>query len=284
MFKGDVNLFLFTSTTQHLKTNNAIEYMSKRFPDGELFIQIKTCVKGKSVTIIHSSCAPVNDRVMELLILVDALKHSFPSHIHVVMPYFGYGRQDRLIHEGSSLSAKLVGNLIGNSGIDSLSILDLHTPQIAESFPVPVHHYSAIPLFAGVIRKEFNQENTLIVSPDFGGLKRAEELSDMTNVPFMALTKKRKFSGEIESIEVLGDPSKKHCLIVDDIIDSGATLIWAAEALLLKGASSVSAFITHAVLSNPVDLSILNRLWVTDSIFHKTLPEKTTLLHGALRI
>lgn len=277
-------MFLFTSTTQHLKTKNSIEYVSKFFPDGELFVQIKTCVKDKSVTIVHSTCPPVNNHVMELLILVDALKHSLASHIHVVMPYFGYGRQDRLIHEGSSLSAQLVGNLIGNSGIDSLRILDLHTPQIAESFPIPVHHYSAIPLFANIIKKEFNQEDTLLVSPDAGGLKRAELLSHMTNLPFIALTKKRNLSGQIESIQVMGNPSKKHCVIVDDIVDSGSTLVGAAEALLSYGALSVNAFITHAVLSNPADTSILNRLWVTDSIFHKTLPQKITLLHGAFSI
>jgi ribose-phosphate pyrophosphokinase len=283
MFK-DGELVLFTSTTQHLKTKNAIVYASKIFPDGELFIQIKTCVKNKPVTIVHSTCKPVNDSIIELLILVDALKHRFASHIHVVMPYFGYGRQDSLTHEGSSFSAKLVGHLIGNSGIDSLSILDLHTPQIGESFPVPVHHYSAMPLFSEVIKKEFNPENTLLVSPDAGGIKRAEVVSTMTNLPLIPLIKKRKSSGSIEHMQVQGDPSQKHCLIVDDIIDSGSTIIGAAEALLLNGALSVSAFITHAVLSNPINLSILNKVWVTDSIFHETLPETIRVLPGALRL
>lgn len=275
-------MFLFTSTTQHLKTKNAIEYTSKQFPDGEFFVEINTCVQDKAVSIVHATCTPVNDHVMELLMLIDALKHGLASHIHVVMPYFGYSRQDRLTNKGTSIAAKVVANLIGNSGIDRLSVLDLHTPQIAGFFPVPVHHYSAMPIFADIINEEFNQKDTLIVSPDAGGLKRAETLSDMTQLPLMTLTKKRNISGGIKSIQVLGDPARKHCVIVDDIIDSGSTLVRAAEALLSKGALSVNAFITHAVLSKPVELQALDRLWVTDSIFHKNLPEKIKVLQGAL--
>lgn len=277
-------MFLFTSTTQHLKTKNSVDYVSKIFPDGELFIQIKSCVKNKSVTIVHSTCTPVNDHVMELLILIDALKRCSASPIHVVMPYFGYGRQDRLIDEGASFCAKLVGNLIGNSGIDSLCILDLHAPEITKDFPVPVHHYSAMPLFADIIQKEFNKKDALLVSPDNGGLKRVEIVSHITKLPFIALVKTKQFFGDIKHMQVLDDPSQKHCIIIDDIVDSGATLIRAAEALLLRGALSVSAFITHAVLSNPFDMSILNKFWVTDSIFHETLSDKITVLPGALRL
>ncbi len=275
-------MFLFTSTTQHLKTKDAVEYASKTFPDGEFFVELKTCVKDKDVTIVHSTCAPVNDNIIALLIFIDALKHGLASHIHVVMPYFGYSRQDHLTNDNTTIPAKIVANLIGNSGIDRLSVLDLHTPQIAGFFPVPVHHYSAMPIFADIINEEFNQKDTLIVSPDAGGLKRAETLSDMTQLPLMTLTKKRNISGGIKSIQVLGDPARKHCVIVDDIIDSGSTLVRAAEALLSKGALSVNAFITHAVLSKPVELQALDRLWVTDSIFHKNLPEKIKVLQGAL--
>lgn len=275
-------MFLFTSSTQHLKTTDSIDYESKIFPDGEFFVELKTCVKDKDVTIVHSTCTPVNDHIMELLILVDALKHGFAKHIHVVMPYFGYSRQDRLTNKGTSIPEKVVANLIGNSGIDRLSILDLHTPQLSGFLAVPVHHYSAMPLFAAVIKKEFNTTDVLIVSPDAGGIKRAEVLSNMTKLPFIALTKNRTESGEIDNIHVQGDPSQKLCLIVDDIIDSGSTLVRAAEVLLEQGALSVNAFVTHAVLSKSVDLKSFDRLWVTDSIFHNTLPEKVTVLQGAL--
>ena len=273
-------MFLFTSTTQHLKTKNAIEYTSKQFPDGEFFVEINTCVQDKAVSIVHATCTPVNDHVMELLMLIDALKHGLASHIHVVMPYFGYSRQDRLTNKGTSIAAKIVANLIGNSGIDRLSVFDLHSPQIAGFFPVPVHHYSAMPLFADIIKKEFNQKHTLIVSPDAGGLKRAEALSDITKVPLITLTKKRNVAEKVDHIQVLGDPSQKHCLIVDDIIDSGNTIARAAEALRLKGAVSVNAFVTHAVFSKAVKLKALDRLWVTDSIFHKNLPESMTVLRA----
>ena len=275
-------MFLFTSTTQHLKTKGAIEYVSKKFPDGELFVKLKTCVKGKTVTIVHSTCTPVNDNIIELLMLIDALKRGFASHIHVMIPYFGYSRQDRLTNKGTSIPAKVVANLIGNSGVNRLSVLDLHAPQISEFFPIPVHHYSAMSLFSDVIEKKFNHQDTLIVSPDAGGLKRAKVLSELTKLPLMALTKTRNISGAIERIQVQGNPSQKHCLIVDDIIDSGNTLVRATEALLSKGALSVNAFITHAVFSNPVEFTALERLWVTDSIFHKKLPEKVTVLPGAM--
>lgn len=275
-------MLCFTSTTQHLKTEGALQYISKTFPDGEFFVELKECVKDKSIAIIHSTCPPVNDHVMELLILVDALKQGFASHIHLVMPYFGYSRQDRLTSEGTSISAKVVANLIGNSGIDRLSVLDLHAPQIAGFFPIPVKHLSAIPLFADVINKEFSKDNTFIVSPDLGGLKRAEVLADLIKFPLIALTKKRDLSGTIEHVQVLGDPSGKHCVIVDDIVDSGKTLDAAAEMLHSKGALSVTAFVTHAVLSNPVDFRHIERLFVTDSIWHEALPSNITVLKGAI--
>jgi ribose-phosphate pyrophosphokinase len=274
------NFLFLGSKAQHFKNLNArvVPYTFKQYNDGEISFKIDADLYEKVVTIIHSTSAPTNDQVIELLIMVDAIKNFFPKKIKLIMPYFGYSRQDRFMAAGTSISAKVIANLIGRSGVNELTVLDLHTPQQVGFFPMPVKHLSAVPLFANYIKE--NLDNAVIVSPDIGGVKRAETLSDLTKLPLNIINKKRNDDGNIIQSTLIGHVKGKQCVLLDDMIDSGETLKTAAALLLNEGADCVHAFATHGVFSKKVDFttSAIKCVHVTDSIHHENLPDRVDIL------
>jgi len=242
----------------------------KRFNDMEVFVEIQENVRGQDMFIVQSTSFPTNDHVMELLIIIDALRRSSAKRITAVIPYFGYARQDRKAGPRTPISAKLVANIIERAGADKVLTLDLHAGQIQGFFDIPTDNLFAGPVFVRDIKQHNNLANTVVVSPDVGGVVRARALAKSLNVPLAIVDKRRERAGESEVMNVIGEVAGKHCIMVDDIVDSGGTLVNAADALLAKGASEVSAYITHGVLSggavSRISGSKLKNLVITDSI------------------
>ncbi|MBS0243927.1 MAG: ribose-phosphate pyrophosphokinase [Proteobacteria bacterium] len=244
----------------------------KRFADMEIFVEIEENVRGEDVYIVQNTAFPANDNLMELLILVDALKRSSANRITAVMPYFGYARQDRRPGPRTPISARLVANLIERAGVDRVMTLDLHAGQIQGFFDIPTDNLYAAPLFARDIQETFKDGNLVVVSPDVGGVVRARALAKRLgqNVPIAICDKRRERAGVAEIMHVIGDVEGMRCVLVDDIVDSGGTLVNAAKALLDQGAKEVHAYITHGVLSggalSRITNSKLKTLVITDSI------------------
>ncbi|HRK18373.1 MAG TPA: ribose-phosphate pyrophosphokinase [Hyphomicrobiaceae bacterium] len=242
----------------------------KRFADMEIFVEIHENVRGEDVFILQSTSFPANDNLMEVLILADALKRASARRITAVMPYFGYARQDRKPGPRTPISAKLVANLIERSGIDRVMTLDLHAGQIQGFFDIPTDNLFAAPTFARDIHDRFDLDKLVVVSPDVGGVVRARALAKRINTPIAICDKRRERAGESEVMNVIGDVRGKRCILIDDIVDSGGTLVNAANALLAVGASEVYAYITHGVLSggavSKIANSKLKQLVITDSI------------------
>ena len=242
----------------------------KRFSDNEIFVEITENVRGQDVFVIQSTSYPANDHIMELLITIDALKRASAKRITAVIPYFGYARQDRKVAPRTPISAKLVANLITSAGANRVLTLDLHAGQIQGFFDIPVDNLYSSPVFAEDIRKNFEDKNLVIVSPDVGGLVRARDIAKKINAELAIVDKRRPQAGVSEVMNIIGEVNNRNCLIVDDIVDSGGTLCNAGEALLEKGAKSVSAYITHGVLSGDaykrIGNSRLQNLIITDSI------------------
>ena len=225
-----------------------------RFADGEVYVEINENIRGNSVFVVQSSSNPANDNLMELLVCIDALRRSSAKNITAVIPYFGYARQDRKVVPRTAISAKLVSNLITNAGANRVLTLDLHAGQIQGFFDIPVDNLFSTPIFARDIKKNINTKNLVCVSPDVGGVERARALGRRINSSIAIVDKRRPEPGKSEVMNVVGHVRGKTCIIVDDIIDSGGTIVNAAEALKDKGAEDVYAYITHAVLSgNAVD-------------------------------
>jgi len=247
-----------------------VEADIKRFADNEIFVEIKENVRGQDVFIVQSTSFPANDHIMELLIAIDALRRASAKRITAVIPYFGYARQDRKSLPRTPISAKLIANLITSSGADRVLTLDLHASQIQGFFDIPVDNLFASPLFSDHIKKEFSEDNLVIVSPDVGGLVRARDIAKRVGVDLAIVDKRRPRAGISEVMNIIGDINDKNCVIIDDIVDSGGTLCNAAEALIEKGARSVSAYITHGVLSGQACKKIANsklkKLVITNSI------------------
>lgn len=246
----------------------------KRFADMEVFVEIQENVRGEDVYIVQGTAFPANDNLMELLILTDALKRSSAKRITAVMPYFGYARQDRRSGPRTPISAKLVSNLIERAGVDRVMTLDLHAGQIQGFFDIPTDNLFAAPLFARDILDVHRGrgDQIVIVSPDVGGVVRARALAKRLgpNTPIAICDKRRERAGHSEVMHVIGDIEGMHCILVDDIVDSGGTLVNAAKALLEHGATEVEAYITHGVLSggavSRITNSPLKTLVLTDSI------------------
>jgi ribose-phosphate pyrophosphokinase len=243
----------------------------KRFADMEIFVEIQENVRGQDVFVIQSTSFPANDNMMELLILLDALKRSSARRITAVIPYFGYGRQDRKPGPRTPISAKLVANLIERAGADRVLTLDLHAGQIQGFFDIPTDNLFAAPVMTRDIEEHFGStEDIVVVSPDVGGVVRARALAKRITAPIAICDKRRERPGESEVMNVIGDVDGKRCILIDDIVDSGGTLVNAAEALLKNGATEVSAYISHAVLSggavSRIQNSCLKSLVITDSI------------------
>jgi len=242
----------------------------RRFADMEVFVEIQENVRGEDTFILQSTSYPANDNLMELLIVIDALRRSSARRITAVLPYFGYARQDRKPGPRTPISAKLVANLVTRAGADRVLTLDLHAGQIQGFFDIPTDNLYAAPVIVRDIKEHFDTGTLTIVSPDVGGVVRARGLAKRIDAPLAIVDKRRERPGESEVMNVIGDVQGRTCILVDDIVDSGGTLCNAADALLERGADSVYAYITHGVLSGGavarVTASNLKELVITDSI------------------
>ncbi|MEO0730719.1 MAG: ribose-phosphate pyrophosphokinase [Pseudomonadota bacterium] len=242
----------------------------RRFADLEVYVEIQENVRGEDVFIVQSTSFPANDNLMELLILIDALKRASARRITAVIPYYGYARQDRKPGPRTPISAKLVANLIERAGADRVMTLDLHAGQIQGFFDIPTDNLFAAPVIVRDIKQRFSLDNLCIVSPDVGGVVRARGLAKRIDAPIAICDKRRERPGESEVMNVIGDVEGRTCILLDDIVDSGGTLVNAGNALLKNGATEVSAYITHGVLSGGAVARIQNSdmkaLVITDSI------------------
>jgi len=242
----------------------------RRFADMEIFVEIKENVRGADVFVLQSTSFPANDHLMELLIIMDALRRSSARRITAVIPYFGYARQDRRASGRTPISAKLVANLVTNSGADRVLTVDLHAGQIQGFFDIPTDNLFASPVMTRDIKERFRGKDVTVVSPDVGGVVRARGLAKRINAPLAIIDKRRERAGESEVMNVIGEVAGTTCILVDDIVDSGGTLVNAADALLEQGATDVYAYITHGVLSGGavarITASRLKELVITDSI------------------
>ena len=242
----------------------------KRFADMEIFVEIEENVRGQDVFVLQSTSFPANDNLMELLILIDALKRASAARITAVIPYYGYARQDRKPGPRTPISAKLVANLIQRAGADRVLTLDLHAGQIQGFFDIPTDNLFAAPVMVRDIQEHLKADNLVVVSPDVGGVVRARALAKRIEVPIAICDKRRERPGDSEVMHVIGEVKGKRCILIDDIVDSGGTLVNAGQALLEQGATEVMAYITHGVLSGNavkrIEKSNLKSLVITDSI------------------
>jgi ribose-phosphate pyrophosphokinase len=266
---GNSNPRLAEAIAAHLKTPLA-KAVVRRFADMEIFVEIQENVRGTDVYILQSTSFPTNDHLMELLIIIDALRRASARRITAVMPYFGYARQDRKPGPRTPISAKLVANLITRAGADRVLTVDLHAGQIQGFFDIPTDNLFASPVMVRDIREKFDLAKVMVVSPDVGGVVRARSLAKRINAPLAIIDKRRERAGESEVMHVIGDVAGSNCILVDDIVDSGGTLINAADALIKNGATGVSAYLTHGVLSGGavarITASKIDELVITDSI------------------
>ncbi len=242
----------------------------KRFADMEIFVEIQENVRGEDVFVLQSTSFPANDHLMELLIIIDALRRSSARRITAVLPYFGYARQDRKPGPRTPISAKLVSNLITHAGADRVLTLDLHAGQIQGFFDIPVDNLYGAPLIAKDIKGRLDLSNVMVVSPDVGGVVRARALAKRIDAPLAIVDKRRERAGVSEVMNIIGEVEGMTCILIDDIVDSGGTLCNAAEALLAEGAREVYAYCTHGVFSGGavarIAQSKIKEFVVTDSI------------------
>ena len=269
LIAGNSNISLSQEIAKYLKTN-LVDADIKRFSDHEIFVEIRENVRGQDVFVIQSTSRPTNDNIMELLIVIDALRRASAKRITAVIPYFGYARQDRKSLPRTPISAKLIANIITSAGADRVLTLDLHASQIQGFFDIPVDNLYASPVFSADIKKNFSDKDLVVISPDVGGLVRARDVAKRIGADLAIVDKRRPRAGVSEVMNMIGDIAGKNCIIVDDIVDSGGTLCNAADALMEKGAISVSAYITHGVLSmgacDRIANSSLKNLVITNSI------------------
>jgi len=241
----------------------------RNFADGEIYLQIQENVRGADVFIIQPTCSPVDSNLMELLLMIDALKRASAERITAVLPYYGYARQDRKDKPRVPISARLVAALLETAGADRVLTIDLHAAQIQGFFDIPVDHLFAAPVMIEYF-KGLNVSDITVVSPDAGGVERARAFAKRLNAPLAIIDKRREEANVAEVMNVVGEVKDRHCLIVDDLIDTAGTLVKGAEALMEKGAAGVSACATHAVLSGPavqrIEASCLKEVVVTNTI------------------
>ena len=266
---GNSNKQLSNKISKNLK-NKLVNTSIRKFADGEIYIEINENIRGNSIFIIQSVSSPANDNLMELLLCIDALKRSSAKNITAVIPYFGYARQDRKVVPRTSISAKLVSNLITNAGADRVVTVDLHAGQIQGFFDIPVDNLFATPIFAKHIKRKIKSNNIICVAPDVGGVERARALGKKLDVGLAIVDKRRPGPGKSQVMNVIGNVKNKICILTDDIIDSGGTIVNAADALLKRGAKEVHVYATHGVFSGDAVKKIKNskikNLVITDSI------------------
>ena len=277
LITGNANLTLAKAISRRMSLHRGlkvglVEARVERFNDQEVFVEVYENVRGEDMFIIQPTSNPANDNLMELLIMADALKRSSASRITAVIPYFGYARQDRRSKARTPISAKLIANMIVQSGIERVLTMDLHATQIQGFFDIPVDNLYASPIFSLDILHQYQNDidDLMIVSPDVGGVARARELASRLGAPLSIVDKRREKAGEVSEMTVIGDVKGKKCIIVDDICDTAGTLCKAAEVIKQNGASEVHAYITHGVLSGPaverISNSVMKSLVITDSI------------------
>ena len=268
VFSGTANQELSRQIAKYLGIPLS-EASIKRFSDGEISVQIGESVRGKDVFIIQSTCAPTDTNLMELLILTDALKRSSASTVTAVIPYFGYARQDRKAAPRVSITAKLVANMIETAGIDRVVTMDLHAGQIQGFFDIPVDNLYGTITFINYLKNK-HLSNPIVASPDIGGVARARSLAKQLNLDLAIIDKRREKANESEVMNVIGDVNGKDVILIDDMVDTAGTLIKAAAAFKERGATSVTAFCTHPVLSGPayerIATGAIDELVVTDTI------------------
>ena len=269
LLTGNSNKVLSKNIAKYLKTK-LVNSSIRKFSDGEIYVEINENIRGNSIFIVQSISSPANDNLMELLLCIDALKRSSAKNITAVIPYFGYARQDRKVVPRTSISAKLVSNLITKAGADRVVTVDLHAGQIQGFFDIPVDNLFATPIFARHARKKIKSKKIVCVAPDVGGTERARALGKLLNVGLAIVDKRRPKPGQSQVMNVIGDVKGQTCIIVDDIIDSGGTIVNAAKALKAKGAKEVFVYITHGVLSGDavkkIKNSVIKNLVITDTI------------------
>jgi len=269
LLSGNSNKPLSKNIAKYLKSK-LVNSSIRNFSDGEIYVEINENIRGNSIFIIQSISSPANDNLMELLLCIDALKRSSAKNITAVIPYFGYARQDRKVAPRTSISAKLVSNLITKAGADRVVTVDLHAGQIQGFFDIPVDNLFATPIFARHVKKKIKGKNLICVAPDVGGTERARALGKILNVGLAIVDKRRAKPGQSQVMNIVGDVKGKTCIIVDDIIDSGGTIVNAAKALKDRGAKEVFVYITHGVLSGEavkkIKNSVIKNLVITDTI------------------
>ena len=266
---GNSNKNLSSKIAKYLK-EKLVNSNIRKFKDGEIYVEINENIRGNNIFFIQSVSSPANDNLMEMLLCIDALKRSSAKNITAVIPYFGYARQDRKVVPRTSISAKLVSNLITKAGADRVVTVDLHAGQIQGFFDIPVDNLFATPIFARHIKKKIKSKKIICVAPDVGGTERARALGKLLNVGLAIVDKRRPKPGKSQVMNVIGNVKDQTCIIVDDIIDSGGTIVNAAKALKDRGAKEVFVYITHGVLSGEavkkIKSSVIKNLVITDTI------------------
>ena len=274
------NIKVFTANSNPDFAQGIAEYLGAslgkaevgKFSDGEIFVNIGETVRGSDVFVVQSTCSPVNDNIMELLIMIDAFKRASAGRITAVIPYFGYARQDRKAKARDPISAKLVADLIATAGADRVLTMDLHAPQIQGFFNVPVDHLVGMPVLSQYYKEKFknDKEDTVVVSPDLGSVTRARGFAQKIDVPIAIVDKRRPKANVSEVMNIIGDIKDKNVILVDDMIDTAGTIVNSAQALRDRGAKKVYACCTHAVLSGPaierIQNSVIDELVVLDTV------------------
>ena len=277
LISGNANLPLAKAIARRMPMSRGapvglVDARVERFNDQEIFVEVYENVRGEDMFIIQPTSNPANDNLMELLIIADALRRSSAKRITAVIPYFGYARQDRRSRARTPISAKLVANMIVESGVERVLTMDLHAAQIQGFFDIPVDNLYAAPIFALDIKAQFRTEmgDVMIISPDVGGVARARELAKRIDAPLAIVDKRREQAGEVAGMTVIGDVTDRICIIVDDMCDTAGTMVKAADILLESGAREVHAYTTHGVLSGPaverITDSRLKSMVITDTI------------------
>jgi len=279
LLSGNSNKGLSKKISTFLKSK-LVNSSIRNFADGEIYIEINENIRGNSIFIIQSISSPANDNLMELLLCIDALKRSSAKNITAVIPYFGYARQDRKVVPRTSISAKLVSNLITKAGADRVVTVDLHAGQIQGFFDIPVDNLFSTPIFARHVKKNLKNKNLLCIAPDVGGVERARALGKLLNAGLAIVDKRRPAPGKSQVMNVIGNVKDKTCIMVDDIIDSGGTIVNAAKVLKEKGAKEVYVYVTHGVLSGnateKINESVIKKLIVTDTIDNANKVKKSS--------
>ncbi len=269
ILSGGANPSFATRLAEHL--GQELGHVAiKRFADGEVFVEVRDNIRGRDVFVVQSTCPPANEHIMELLVIMDAVKRASADRVTVVTPYFGYARQDRKVSPRSPISAKLIADIIQVAGADRVLTVDLHAGQIQGFFDIPVDHLYASSALIGEVRELAGEREVVIVSPDSGGVPRARAYAKVLNAPLAVIDKRRDRPNEIAEMRIVGDVKGRYAVLIDDMVDTAGTLTKAAGAVLDAGALAVSAVCTHGVLSGPavdrIQGSVLENLVISDTI------------------